>query len=128
MSRKKLLLVAAAVFMMAGNSFAADTEKVSTVQVSAISVDEENAMEKFIAIINGYTKKIKAIKSKKELKSIAVEFATVMTVYEKDNKAEIEALESRLTEAQVKEYEKAVTKALADFQAALAAKQAEFGI
>ena len=124
---KKLLLVAVAVFMMAGNSFAADTEKVSTVQVSAISVDEENAMDKFIAIINGYTKKIKAIKSKKELKSIAVEFATVMTVYEKNNKAEIEALESRLTEAQVKEYEKAVTKAMADFQAALAAKQAEFG-
>lgn len=124
---RKLLLVAVAVFMMAGNSFAADTEKVSTVQVSAISVDEENAMDKFIAIINGYTKKIKAIKSKKELKSIAVEFATVMTVYEKNNKAEIEALESRLTEAQVKEYEKAVTKAMADFQAALAAKQAEFG-
>lgn len=124
---KKLLLVAVAVFMMAGNSFAADTEKVSTVQVSAISVDEENAMDKFIAIINGYTKKIKAAKSKKELKSIAVEFATVMTAYEKNNKAEIEALESRLTEAQVKEYEKAVTKALADFQAALAAKQAEFG-
>lgn len=124
---KKILLVAVAVFMMAGNSFAADTEKVSTVQVSAISVDEENAMDKFIAIINGYTKKIKAIKSKKELKSIAVEFATVMTVYEKNNKAEIEALESRLTEAQVKEYEKAMTKALADFQAALAAKQAEFG-
>lgn len=125
---KKLLLVAVAVFMMAGNSFAADTEKVSTVQVSAISVDEENAMDKFIAIINGYTKKIKAAKSKKELKSIAVEFATVMTLYEKNNKAEIEALESRLTEAQVKEYEKAVTKALADFQAASAAKQAEFGM
>lgn len=124
---KKLLLVAVAVFMMAGNSFATDTEKVSTVQVSAISVDEENAMDKFIAIINGYTKKIKAVKSKNELKSIAVEFATVMTVYEKNNKAEIEALESRLTEAQVKEYEKAMTKALADFQAALAAKQAEFG-
>ena len=125
---KKLLLVAAAIFMMAGNSFAADTEKVSTVQVSSISVDEENAMEKFIAIINGYTKKIKAVKSKNELKSIAVEFAGVMTEFEKNNKAEIEALESRLTEAQVKEYEKAVTKALADFQAALAAKQAEFGI
>lgn len=124
---KKLLLVAVAVFMMAGNSFAADTEKVSTVQVSAISVDEENAMDKFIAIINDYTKKIKATKSKKELSSIAVEFATVMTVYEQNNKAEIEALESRLTEAQVKEYEKAMTKALADFQAALAAKQAEFG-
>ena len=124
---KKLLLVAVAVFMIAGNSFAADTEKVSTVQVSTISVDEENAMDKFIAIINGYTKKIKAAKSKNELKSIAVEFATVMTLYEKNNKAEIEALESRLTEAQVKEYEKAVTKALADFQAASAAKQAEFG-
>lgn len=124
---KKLLLVAVAVFMMAGNSFAADTEKVSTVQVSAISVDEENAMDKFIAIINDYTKKIKATKSKKELSSIAVEFATVMTVYEQNNKAEIEALESRLTEAQVKEYEKAMTKALADFKAALAAKQAEFG-
>ena len=124
---KKLLLVAVAVFMMAGNSFAADTEKVSTVQVSSISVDEENAMEKFIAIINGYTKKIKAVKSKNELKSIAVEFAGVMTEFEKNNKAEIEALESRLTEAQVKEYEKAVIKAMADFQAALAAKQAEFG-
>ena len=125
---RKFLLAAVAVFIMASNSFAAEMKGTYTVLNSAIFVDEENAMDKFIAIINGYTKKIKAIKSKKELKSIAVEFATVMTVYEKDNKAEIEALESRLTEAQVKEYEKAVTKALADFQAALAAKQAEFGI
>lgn len=124
---RKFLLAAVAVFMMASNSFAAEMKGTYTVLNSAISVDEENAMDKFIAIINGYTKKIKAIKSKKELKSIAVEFATVMTVYEKNNKAEIEALESRLTEAQVKEYEKAVTKAMADFQAALAAKQAEFG-
>lgn len=124
---KKILLVAVAVFMMAGNSFAAEMNGTYTVLNSAISVDEENAMDKFIAIINGYTKKIKAVKSKNELKSIAVEFATVMTMYEKNNKAEIEALESRLTEAQVKEYEKAMTKALADFQAALAAKQAEFG-
>ncbi|MBQ3244552.1 MAG: hypothetical protein IJB01_08100 [Bacteroidaceae bacterium] len=85
-------------------------------------------MDKFIAIINGYTKKIKAAKSKNELKSIAIEFATTATMYEKNNKAEIEALESRLTEAQVKEYEKAMTKALADFQAALTAKQAEFGM
>lgn len=125
---KKLLLVAVAVFMMASNSFAAEMKGTYTVLNSAISVDEENAMDKFIAIINGYTKKIKAVKSKKELKSIAVEFAAVMTVYEKNNKAEIEALESRLTEAQVKEYEKAVTKAMADFQAAVAAKQAEFGM
>lgn len=124
---RKFLLAAVAVFMMASNSFAAEMKGTYTVLNSAISVDEENAMEKFIAIINGYTKKIKAVKSKKELKSIAVEFATVMTAYEKNNKAEIEALESRLTEAQVKEYEKAMTKALADFQAALAAKQAEFG-
>ena len=125
---RKFLLAAVAVFMMASNTFAAEMKGIYTVLNSAISVDEENAMDKFIAIINGYTKKIKAAKSKKELKSIAVEFATVMTLYEKNNKAEIEALESRLTEAQVKEYEKAVTKALADFQAASAAKQAEFGM
>ena len=124
---RKFLLAAVAVFMMASNSFAAEMKGTYTVLNSAISVDEENAIDKFIAIINDYTKKIKATKSKKELKSIAVEFATVMTVYEQNNKAEVEALESRLTEAQVKEYEKAMTKALADFQAALAAKQAEFG-
>lgn len=124
---RKFLLAAVAVFMMAGNSFAAELKESSSVQNLAISVDEENAMDKLIAIINGYTKKIKAVKSKNELKSIAVEFARVMTESEKNNKAEIEALESRLTEAQVKEYEKAMTKALADFQAALTAKQAEFG-
>ena len=124
---KKFLLAAVAVFVMAGNSFAAEAEGAPAMQVSAISVNEENVIEKFVAIINSYTKKVKAAKDQDELRSIANEFAKAATEFEKNNKAEVEALEERLTEAQVKEYEKAMTKALADFKAALAAKQAEFG-
>ena len=125
---KKFLLAAVAVFVMAGNSFAAEAEGAPAMQVSAISVNEENVIEKFVALINSYTKKVKAAKDQDELLSIANEFAKAATEFEKNNKAEVEALEERLTEAQVKELENALNKAIDEYAAAVTAKLEEFGI
>ena len=125
---KKFLLAAVAVFIMAGNSFAADAEGAPTMQVSAISINEENVIDKFVALINSYTKKVKAAKDQDELLSIANEFVKAVTEFEKNSKAEIEALEERLTEAQAKEFENALNKAMDEYTAAVTAKLDEFGI
>ena len=125
---KKFLLAAVAVFVMAGNSFAADAEGAPAMQVSAIFVNEENVIDKFVALINSYTKKVKAAKDQDELLSIANEFVKVVTEFEKNSKEEIMALEERLTEAQAKELENALNKAMDEYTAAVTAKLEEFGI
>ena len=125
---KKFLLAAVAVFLMAGNSFAAEAEGAPAMQVSAISVNEENVIDKFVALINSYTKKVKAAKDQDELLSIANEFVKAVTEFEKNSKVEIEALEERLTEAQAKEFENALNKAMDEYTAAVTAKLEEFGI
>lgn len=125
---KKFLLAAVAVFVMAGNSFAAEAEGAPAMQVSAISVNEENVIDKFVALINSYTKKVKAAKDQDELLSIANEFVKVVTEFEKNSKEEIMALEERLTEAQAKEYENILSKAMDEYAAAVTAKLEEFGI
>lgn len=125
---KKFLLAAVAVFVMAGNSFAAEAEGAPAMQVSAISVNEENVIDKFVALINSYTKKVKAAKDQDELLSIANEFVKVVTEFEKNSMEEIMALEERLTEAQAKELENALNKAMDEYAAAVTAKLEEFGI
>ena len=125
---KKFLLAAVAVFIMAGNSFAAEAKGAPTMQVSVISINEENVIDKFVALINSYTKKVKAAKDQDELLSIANEFVKAVTEFENNSKAEIEALEERLTEAQAKEFENALNKAMDEYTAAVTAKLDEFGI
>ncbi len=133
---KRTLLAIVAVLMMAGGSFAATTVSACLSSWQSVAMrnlknpqpDDENVMDRFIAIINDYAKKIKTAKSKDEVKNIAFEFASAVTVYEKNNKTEIEALESLLTEAQKKEYEKVLAKAMAELKAVVEAKQEEFGM
>lgn len=133
---KRTLLAIVAVLMMAGDSIAATTVSACLSSWQSVAMrnlknpqpDDENVMDRFIAIINDYTKKIKTAKSKDEVKNIAFELASAVTVYEKNNKTEIEALESQLTEAQKKEYEKVLDKALAELKAVVEAKQEEFGM
>ena len=55
---KKLLVVAIAVFMMAGTSAAAEFNTGVVADNAAATVQQQNVVEKMIALIKNYTKKI----------------------------------------------------------------------
>ena len=101
---KKLLVVAIAVFMMAGTSAAAEFNTGVVADNAAATVQQQNVVEKMIALIKNYTKKINATKSIEELQSIAEEFAAAAEKFEKVNAAAIAEFEETATEAQKAKY------------------------
>ena len=62
---KKLLMVAIAVFVMSGTAVA--TVNVIVVNNNVTTVQSGNAIDKFIALIKSYTKKVNATKTIDEL-------------------------------------------------------------
>lgn len=123
---KKLLVVAIAVFMMAGTSAAAEFNTGVVADNAAATVQQQNVVEKMIALIKNYTKKINATKSIEELQSIAEEFAAAAEKFEKVNAAAIAEFEETATEAQKAKYEKELNAALKAMEQATMNKVKEF--
>lgn len=119
---KRFLMAAIAVFLMAGTAVAQQsTEVKSNVSVA----QEENAVDKLIALIKDYTKKINATKTPNELIAVAEQCATEMTAFEEKYADELMALEGTLTEAQQAAYEKKIEAAMVEFEAAIEKKTEE---
>ena len=123
---KKLLVVAIAVFMMAGTSAAAEFNTGVVADNAAATVQQQNVVEKMIAFIKNYTKKINATKSIEELQAVAVEFAEVAQKFEEINAKEAAKFEETATEAQKAKYEKELNAALKAMEQATMNKVKEF--
>lgn len=123
---KKLLVVAIAVFMMAGTSAAAEFNTGVVADNAAATVQQQNVVEKMIALIKNYTKKINATKSIEELQAVAVEFAEVAQKFEEINAKEAAKFEETATEAQKAKYEKELNAALKAMEQATMNKVKEF--
>ena len=119
---KKFLLVAIAVFMMAGTTIAA--ENVVVVNNEVTTTVSENAADKLIALIKSYTNKINAIKTVDELMKVSEQCYNEMTEFQEKYMEEIMALEGTLTEEQQAAYEEKLEAVMAEFEAA-AEKKAE---
>ena len=119
---KKFLLVAIAVFMMAGTTIAA--ENVVVVNNEVTTTVSENAADKLIALIKSYTNKINAVKTVDELMKVSEQCYTEMMEFQEKNMEEIMALEGTLTEEQQAAYEEKLEAVMAEFEAA-AEKKAE---
>ena len=91
-------MAAIAVFMMSGTAVA--TENVVVVNNNATTVQAGNVIDKLITLINGYTKKVNAVKTLDELEAMAVKFEEEMTAFEEKYADEGMALEGTLTEEQ----------------------------
>ena len=122
MIMKKFLLVAIAVFMMAGTTIAA--ENVVVVNNEVTTTVSENAADKLIALIKSYTNKINAIKTVDELMKVSEQCYNEMTEFQEKYMEEIMALEGTLTEEQQAAYEEKLEAVMAEFEAA-AEKKAE---
>ena len=125
---KKLLVVAIAVFMMAGTSAAAEVKRNVAVNTVTISEQKQNIYDKTIALLQAYTKKIDAAKSKDELQSILIEMGLTMEAFEKKNAKEAEAFDATLTEQQRANYEKKAEAAVKNLEAVMKKKLKQFGL
>ncbi|MBQ5889186.1 MAG: hypothetical protein IIW77_07950 [Bacteroidaceae bacterium] len=120
---RKFLMAAIAVFMMSGSAMAA--ENVVVVNNKVTTVQSGNAIDKLIALINGYTKKVNATKSVDELMALGEKCFEEMMEFEEKYADEIIALEETLTEAQMERYEAKVEQAMEAFEAAVEKKTEE---
>jgi hypothetical protein len=121
---KTFLIAAIAALMMAGTSVAAGMGN-NSVADNVVIGNQQNAVEKVIALIKGYTKKIDAVKSVDELMKVAEQCFEEMTAFEEKYADEIIAMEETLTEAKMKKYEAELEKAMIEFEAAVDRKAKE---
>ena len=120
---KKFLMTAIAVFMMSGTAVA--TENVVVVNNNATTVQTGNVIDKLITLINGYTKKVNAVKTADELQTVAQNCFEEMTAFEEKYADEIIKLEKTLTEEQRARYETKLEQAIEAFEAAAERKTEE---
>jgi type 1 fimbria pilin len=125
---KKILLAAVAVLMMTGASVAAEVKGNDSVNTVTVSVQKQNILDKTIALIEAYTKKIDAAKSRDELQTIVVEMGVAMGAFEKNNGKEADAFEATLTEQQRANYEKKAEAAAKKLEETTKKKMKQFGL
>ena len=116
-------MAAIAVFMMSGTAVA--TENVVVVNNNATTVQTGNVIDKLITLINGYTKKVNAVKSVEELLKWCEECYDEMMGFEEKHADEIIKLEKTLTEEQMARYETKIEQAMEAFEAAVERKTEE---
>ena len=117
---KKFLMAAIAVFMLSGTAVA--TENVVVVNNNVTTVQSGNAIDKLISMVNGYTKKVNAVKTIDELMKVAEKCFEEMMSFEEKYADEIARLEDTLTEAQIARYETKLEQAMEAFEAAVEKK------
>ena len=115
---KRFLMATIAVFMMVGSAMAAE----NVIEVNVVMTQKENALDKLIALVNGFTKKVNAVKTIGDLMAVAEKFYTEMMTFEEKYADEIARLEETLTEAQIARYETRLEQALEAFEAAVEKK------
>lgn len=125
---KKILLAAVAVLMMTGTSVAAEVKGNDSVNTVIVSVQKQNILDKTIALIEAYTKKIDAAKSLDELLAVLEEMGEAMSAFEKNNGKEADAFEATLTEQQRANYEKKAEAAAKKLEETTKKKMKQFGL
>lgn len=125
---KKILLAAVAVLMMTGTSVAAEVKGNDSVKTVTVSVQKQNILDKTIALIEAYTKKIDAAKSLDELLAVLEEMGEAMSAFEKNNGKEADAFEATLTEQQRANYEKKAEAAAKKLEETTKKKMKQFGL
>ena len=121
---KKFLMAAIAVFMMAGSAVAADN--IVVVENNVTTVATENIVDKLIALVKEYTKKVNAADTMEALDTAYKGFEQAMAEFAEKNAKEIADFDASLTEEQGKKYEAALEKAVGLFKKAVEKKAMKF--
>ena len=93
---------------------------------NAFSVATTNVLDKLIALINGYTKRVGAAVSIEELEALYAGLEQTIASFTKENAGEIAKFDARLTDKMKADYAAELAKAIWRFKAALEKKAMEF--
>lgn len=115
---KRFLMAAIAVLMLAAPALAAE----KAVEVNVLMTQKENVLDKLIALTNGYTKKVNAVKTLDELMAVCEKCYGEMMAFQEKYEDEMIALAETLTEEQMAAYETKLDQALNVFEAAVEKK------
>ena len=110
-----------AVFLLSGTSAA----MVDVIDGNAVFVATGNILDKLIALVNGYAKKVDAVGSMEELEVVYAEFEQAVVSFTKENAREIAKFDTRLTDKMKTDYAAELAKAIQQFKAALEKKAME---
>ena len=119
---KRFLMAAIAAFVLTGTSFAAKFESNFEVNNTVVNKQQQNVIDKMIALVKGFTKKVNAVKSIDELMTVAEKCYSDMMEFEEKYEEEIMMIEEVLTEQQMEAYEAKMDKALEEFETAVEKK------
>ena len=114
----------AAVCLVLMNGTAAATE--TGVAFNGVTVTAGNVIDKLLALVGNYTKRVDEALSMEELEELFVEFEKAMAAFSKENADEIAKFEANLTAESKEKYEAELSKAIKQFKSALEKKAMKF--
>ena len=121
---KKFLMTAIAVLMMAATATA--TENIVPVGNRVESTASENVLDKLVALVKDYTKKVEAAETMEQFDAVYKAFEQAMAEFAEKNAAEIAAFDQSLTEEQGAKYKAELDKAVKRFEKAVEKKAMKF--
>ena len=119
---RRLLIAIFAAFIL----FGIPAATACVIADNAFFVATTNVLDKLIALINGYTKRVDAAVSIEELEALYAGLEQEMVSFAKDNAGEIAKFDARLTDKMKADYAAELAKAIRRFKAALEKKAMEF--
>lgn len=117
-------MTAIAVLMMAATATA--TENIVPVGNRVESTASENVLDKLVALVKDYTKKVEAAETMEQFDAVYKAFEQAMAEFAEKNAAEIAAFDQSLTEEQGAKYKAELDKAVKRFEKAVEKKAMKF--
>ena len=117
-------MAAVAAFLMAGTAVA--TENVVMVENNVATTATGNVVDKLIALVKEYTKKVETANTMEAFDAAYNGFSQAMKEFADKNAAEIDAFDKSITEEQSKKYKAALDKAINQFEKAVEKKAMQF--
>ena len=119
---RRILLVAVCLVLLNGAVAATETG----VALDSMTVTAGNVIDKLLALVGNYTKRVDEALSMEELEVLFVEFEKAMAAFSKENAGEIAKFDADLTAESKERYEAELSKAIKQFKSALEKKAMKF--
>ena len=119
---RRILLVAVCLVLLNGAAAATETG----VALNGVTVTAGNVIDKLLALVGDYTKRVDEALSMEELEELFVEFEKAMTAFSKENADEIAKFDANLTAELKERYEAELSRAIKQFKSALEKKAMKF--
>ena len=119
---RRILLVAVCLVLLNGAVAATETG----VALDSMTVTAGNVIDKLLALVGDYTKRVDEALSMEELEELFVEFEKAMAAFSKENADEIAKFDANLIAESKERYEAELSKAIKQFKSALEKKAMKF--